>query len=65
MEAPPHQQLRHRAEHDVLVVYSLTADQRAIGVLLVRHDDSLVWRITVAKPLSVAEFEVWLGRIQP
>jgi hypothetical protein len=49
----------------VLVVYSLTADQRAVGVLLARHDDSLVWRVTGAKPLSAAEFETWLGRIQP
>jgi hypothetical protein len=65
LEAPPHQQLRHRIGDDVLVVYSLTADQRAVGVLLARQDDSLVWRVTGAKPLSAAEFETWLGRIQP
>jgi hypothetical protein len=65
LEAPLHQQLRHRVEHNVLVVYSVTADKRAIGVLLARHDDSLVWRVAVAKPLSATEFEFWLGRIQP
>jgi hypothetical protein len=65
LEAPLHQQLRRRVEHDVLVVYPLTADQSAIGVLLARHDDSLVWRFAVARPLSAAEFETWLGRIQP
>jgi hypothetical protein len=65
LEAPLHQQLRRRIEDNVLVVYSLTADQRAIGVLLTRHDDSLVWRVAVARPLSATEFETWLGRIQP
>jgi hypothetical protein len=64
LEAPPHLQLRQRIDHDVLAVYSVTADRRAIGVLLVRNDDSFVWRVARAKPLSAVEFEIWLGRIQ-
>lgn len=64
LEARPDQQLHHRIGQDVLVVYSVTADQRAIGVLLARGDDSLVWRVTAAKPLSAAEFETWLERGQ-
>lgn len=62
LEARPDQQLHHRIGQDVLVVYSVTGDQRALGVLLARDDDSLVWRVTAAKPLSAAEFETWLGR---
>jgi hypothetical protein len=34
-------------------------------VLLSRNDNALVWRVSAAKPLNAAEFETWLGRIQP
>jgi hypothetical protein len=64
MEAPLHLQLRHRVDQDVLTVFSVTADRRAVGVLLFRNDDSFVWRVARARPLSAAEFEIWLGRIQ-
>ena len=62
LEAPLHHQLRRRLDHDVLAVYSVTTDQRAIGVLLFRNDDSLIWRVARAKPMNAAEFETWLGR---
>jgi hypothetical protein len=64
LEAPLHQQLRQRVDQDVRAVYSVTADHRAIGVLLFRNDNSLIWRVARAKPLSAAEFETWLGRTQ-
>jgi hypothetical protein len=47
---------------DVLAVYSVTAERRAVGVLLFRDDDSFVWRVARAKPMSGVEFETWLGR---
>jgi hypothetical protein len=62
LEAALHDQLRVRIDKDVLAVYSLTAERRAVGVLLFRHDDSFVWRVARAKPMSGAEFETWLGR---
>jgi hypothetical protein len=62
LEAPPHLQLHHRVDKDVLAVYSVTAEHRAIAVLLYRHDDSFVWRVAVAKPQTTAEFETWLER---
>ncbi|MET7398067.1 hypothetical protein ABZS66_31705 [Dactylosporangium sp. NPDC005572] len=62
LEAPLHDQLRVRIDKDVLAVYSVTADHRAIGVLLYRQDDSFVWRVARAKPMSGVEFETWLGR---
>ncbi|WP_432830020.1 hypothetical protein [Dactylosporangium sp. CA-092794] len=40
----------------------MTAERRAIAVLLFRHDDSFVWRVARAKPMNGAEFESWLGR---
>ncbi len=43
-------------------MYSVTAEYRAVGVLLFRDDDSFVWRVARAKPMSGAEFETWLGR---
>jgi hypothetical protein len=62
LEAPLRDQLRQRPDKDVLVVYSVTAERRALGVLLVRDDDSFIWRVARAKPMSGAEFEMWLGR---
>ncbi|MER7009023.1 hypothetical protein ABT297_39095 [Dactylosporangium sp. NPDC000555] len=62
LEAPQQDQLWVRADKDVLAVYSVTAEHRAIAVLLVRDDDSFVWRVARAKPTSGAEFETWLGR---
>jgi len=62
LEAPLRYQLRQRLGDDVLVVYSVTAEHRAIGVLLVRNDDSFVWRVAHAKPMGAIEFEIWLGR---
>lgn len=62
LEAPLHDQLRQRLDEDVLAVYSVTAERRAIGVLLFRNDDSFVWRVARAKPMSAVEFEIWLGR---
>jgi len=40
----------------------VTADQRAVAVLLARDDDSFVWRVAYAKPQNAEEFETWLGR---
>jgi len=62
LEAPAHHQLRIGVDKDVLAVYSVTAENRAVGVLLFRDDDSFVWRVARAKPMSGAEFETWLGR---
>jgi len=64
LEAPLHDQLRLRIDKDVLAVYSVTADRRAAGVLMIRNDDSFVWRVARAKPLNGIEFEIWLGRTQ-
>jgi hypothetical protein len=38
LEAPLHNQFRVRIDKDVLAVYSVTAERRAIGVLLLRQD---------------------------
>ncbi|HET8658498.1 MAG TPA: hypothetical protein VFM55_05815 [Micromonosporaceae bacterium] len=62
LEAPLHLQRRLRIDKDVLAVYSVTAERRAVGVLLFRNDDSFVWRVARAKPMSGVEFETWLGR---
>jgi hypothetical protein len=62
LEAPLHDQFRLRPDKDMLAVYSVTAERRAIGVLLLRDDDSFIWRVARAKPMSGAEFEIWLGR---
>lgn len=62
LEAAPHLQVQHRVGKDVLAVYSVTAAQRAIAVLLYRHDDSYVWRVGAANPQTAAEFEIWLAR---
>ncbi|MFB9178194.1 hypothetical protein ACFFX1_08610 [Dactylosporangium sucinum] len=62
LEAPLHDQFRVRIDQDVLAVYSVTAGHRAVGVLLFRQDDSFVWRVARAKPMSGTEFEAWLGR---
>jgi hypothetical protein len=62
LEAPLHSQLRRRIDANVLAVYSVTAERRAVAVLLFRNDDSFVWRVAGAKPMSDTEFEVWLGR---
>ena len=64
LEAPLRDQLWLRVDKDVLAVYSVTADRRAVGVLLFRHDDSFVWWIARAKPLTATEFATWLGRTQ-
>jgi hypothetical protein len=56
-------QLRHHIDKDVLAVFSVTAERRAINVLLVRDDGAFVWQVAAAKPMGAAEFEAWLGRI--
>jgi hypothetical protein len=62
LEARAAQQLRHRIDKDVLAVFSVTSERRAISVLLVRDDDSFVWRVAACRPMSVIEFEIWLDR---
>jgi hypothetical protein len=62
LEAALRDQLHVRIDKDVLAVYSVTADRRVLGVFLFRHDDSFVWRVARAKPMSGTEFETWLGR---
>jgi hypothetical protein len=62
LEVPLRDQLRVRVDKDVLAVYSVTAQRRAVGALLLRDDDSFVWRVARAKPMSGVEFETWLGR---
>jgi hypothetical protein len=62
LEATLHLQLRERVDKDILAIYSVTAEQRAVAVLLYRNDDSFIWRVAVAKPQTAAEFETWLGR---
>jgi hypothetical protein len=63
IEAPLRDQLRHSLGKDLLVVYSVTAERRAITVLLWRDDDAFVWVVAAARPMGGAEFETWLGRI--
>lgn len=48
----------------MLVVYSMSADRRALTVMLVRDDDSFVWRVAAAKPMGPAEFAAWFRRYQ-
>lgn len=55
-------QFRHRVGQDMVAIYSVTADHRVIGMVLLRDDDSFVWRVTVARPLGAEEFEIWLKR---
>jgi hypothetical protein len=62
LEAPLRDQLRVRVDEDVLAVYSVTAERRAIGVLMFHQDDSFVWRVARVKPMNGVEFETWLGR---
>jgi hypothetical protein len=62
LEAALRDQLHVRIDKDVLAVYSVTAERRVLGVFLFRHDDSFVWRVARAKPMSGTEFETWLGR---
>jgi len=62
LEAPLRDQLRIGIDKDVLAVYSVTAEHRAVGILLFRHDDSFIWRVARAKPMSGAEFATWLRR---
>lgn len=56
--------LRVPAGKDMLVVYSMSADRRALTVMLVRDDDSFVWRVAAAKPMGPAEFAAWFRRYQ-
>lgn len=62
LEAAPHLRVQHRVDRDVIAVYSVTAGQRPVAVLLYRHDDSFVWRVGAANPQTAAEFETWLAR---
>jgi hypothetical protein len=62
LEAPSRMQLRQFIGKDMLVVYSVTTERRALIVLLVRFDDSFVWRVAAAKPMSGAEFQIWFER---
>lgn len=62
LEASPHLHLHQWIGKDMLAVYSVTADRRAVAVLLIRGDDSFVWRVAYAKPQNAEEFEIWLGR---
>ena len=62
LEAPLCDQLRHRIGRDLLAIYSVTAEQRVVSLVLLRDDDSFVWRVAVVRPLSAEEFEMWLRR---
>lgn len=62
LEAPLRDQLRHRVGQDMLAIYSVTAGQRVVGVVLLRDDDSFVWRVAIVRPLGAEEFEMWLQR---
>lgn len=62
LEADPHNQSRRIAGDELMGVYSVTVERRAIFVLLVRNDDSFVWRIALARPMTGLEFEDWFGR---
>ena len=62
LEAPLREQLRARVDEDILVVYSVTSERRAVAVLLFRHHDSFVWRVARGKSMNGAEFANWLGR---
>lgn len=62
LEAPLRLQLRQRIDKDLMAVYSVTAERRAIVLMLVRPDDSFVWRVVSARPMGTQEFETWLGR---
>lgn len=46
----------------LLGVYSVTVERRALFVLLTRNDDSFVWRVALARPMTGAEFKDWLER---
>jgi hypothetical protein len=62
LEAPVEHQLRQAVGKGVVAVFSVTVERRAVSVLLVRDDDSFVWRVAAAKPMGASEFETWLGR---
>ena len=62
LEAPLEYQLRRAIGKDMLAVFSVTAERRAVNVLLARDDDAFVWRVVAAKPMGAIEFETWLGR---
>jgi hypothetical protein len=62
LDAPLHDQLRQRVGQDMLALYSVTADQRVIGMVLYRNDDAFVWRVAVARPIGAEEFDMWLKR---
>ena len=63
LEVPLPDQLCVRIDTDVLVIYSITAARRAVGVLMFRHDDSFVWWVARARPMNDIEFEQWLARL--
>lgn len=46
----------------MLGVYSVTVERRALFVLLTRNDDSFVWRVALARPMTRTEFKDWLER---
>ena len=62
LEAPAQDQLRHYLGDELMAVYSITGERRALAVVLYRDDDSFVWRVAAAKPMTAHEFETWLGR---
>jgi hypothetical protein len=62
LEAGYEQQYRRNAGDQLLDVYSVTVERRALFVLLVRNDDSFVWRVALARPMTGTEFRDWLGR---
>jgi hypothetical protein len=54
LEARLRFQLRERLGDEVLAVFSVTAEHRAIAVLLVRDDDPFVWRVAHARPMGAS-----------
>lgn len=62
LEAPMRDQLRYHIGDDLLAVYAVTAERRALAILLHREDDSFVWRVAAAKPMTDDEFDAWFRR---
>lgn len=62
LEASLRDQLRYPIGDDMVAVYGVTAERRALAILLHREDDSFVWKVTAAKPMADDEFDAWFRR---
>ena len=40
----------------------MTAERRALAILLHRGDDSFIWQVAAAKPMTDDEFDAWFRR---